>query len=685
MFTIPKSWFKGKGSGGRVNVTRVYVTMASRRKRGFCDFTGDVPAPDQVSQSSRGFEACLDRAMAIGDRIVGFPKLPWEVGFANDVLSPECSWLSSPVIPRNLTAVPICIGRPVESLHEKKRIAQRKFYEQKAGGGNPKRQEALNKWLQLILLYPVQSRLGQHLISDSVKDESTFSVGRLLEDWFAKKSTSTLMTRAGSFALFVAFSQKHFPDRLVLPIQEDVVYAYVDNIRETGKPPTRAQTFVSTLKFVAAELGWPGAEDAASSNRVLGSAHLSFLRKRVLRQAPPLKVVAIFCLELCSCFDKDVYMQACAGLCLFALYGRLRTSDCNRISHGQVQGSFFEGSLCRTKTSRTLEKQTRFLPVVIPTQGLSGLAWFQAFLGARRKLCLEDIPEQAPHNTENEFVLFPSMRTLSADIQEGIGSAELSERLAECLAKLLPNHIRDDHTSHSLKCTLLTFTNMFGIPFEHNELLGYHVVKGHSSALNYARDALSQPINSLTAMLLDISNGLFCPDNPRDRRVVPADEAVSAWMQFEAETGHSVSEACRQLSECEPDSPEAFVVAEQIERLQGRLSRDRNQYEPSEAPEENQQSDPDLSDSDSTSDSGSTSCEESMAHVENALFGDVRSVSEFADDTRVFRNVRTKMLHYARIYDMHKTSCGRVVSDGYTLYTQDVDRAWPKCRLCFGT
>ena len=31
MFTIPKSWFKGKGSGGRVNVTRVYVTMASRR------------------------------------------------------------------------------------------------------------------------------------------------------------------------------------------------------------------------------------------------------------------------------------------------------------------------------------------------------------------------------------------------------------------------------------------------------------------------------------------------------------------------------------------------------------------------------------------------------------------------------------------------------------------------------
>ena len=74
-----------------------------------------------------------------------------------------------------------------------------------------------------------------------------------------------------------------------------------------------------------------------------------------------------------------------------------------------------------------------------------------------------------------------------------------------------------------------------------------------------------------------------------------------------------------------------------------------------------------------------------MAHVENALFGDVRSVSEFADDTRVFRNVRTKMLHYAHIYDMHKTSYGRVVSDGYTLYTQDVDRAWPKCRLCFGT
>ena len=128
------------------------------------------------------------------------------------------------------------------------------------------------------------------------------------------------------------------------------------------------------------------------------------------------------------------------------------------------------------------------------------------------------------------------------------------------------------------------------------------------------------------------------------------------------------------------------MVAEQIERLQGRLSRDRNQYEPSEAPEENQQSDPDLSDSDSTSDSGSTSCEESMAHVENALFGDVRSVSEFADDTRVFRNVRTKMFALcAHIWTCTRQVCGRVVSDGYTLYTQDVDRAWPKCRLCFGT
>ena len=117
MFTIPKSWFKGKGSGGRVNVTRVYVTMASRRKRGFFDFTGDVPAPDQVSQSSRGVEACLDRAMAIGDRDRRFFRsCHGKLVFANDVLSPECSWLSSPVIPRNLTAVPICIGRPVGKL-----------------------------------------------------------------------------------------------------------------------------------------------------------------------------------------------------------------------------------------------------------------------------------------------------------------------------------------------------------------------------------------------------------------------------------------------------------------------------------------------------------------------------------------------------------------------------------------
>ena len=94
--------------------------------------------------------------------------------------------------------------------------------------------------------------------------------------------------------------------------------------------PMRAQAFVACLSFVAELLGWKGAEEASHSQRVLGAAHLGFLRKRMLRQAPPSDVVAIVVLALCCLLVKDDFLWGCAGFCFCAFYGRLRVSDCNR-------------------------------------------------------------------------------------------------------------------------------------------------------------------------------------------------------------------------------------------------------------------------------------------------------------------------------------------------------------------
>ena len=127
-------------------------------------------------------------------------------------------------------------------------------------------------------------------------------------------------------------------------------------------------------------------------------------------------------------------MQGCAYLPCMA---GSRVSDCNRVSHGKIVGDYFEGSLCRVKTARTLEKQTRFLPLIVPTHGILGYPWFEHFLLSRDELGLDPIPEDAPNTTEDVVILFPSLASQMYGSLERLGAAEMTERLGECLSKLL--------------------------------------------------------------------------------------------------------------------------------------------------------------------------------------------------------------------------------------------------------
>lgn len=202
-----------------------------------------------------------------------------------------------------------------------------------------------------------------------------------------------------------------------------------------------------------------------SFTKSLGAAHLGFLRKRMLRQAPPSDVVAIVVLELCCLLVKDDFLRGCAGFCFCALYGRLRVSDCNRQGH-----EYFEGSLCRVKTARTLEKQTRFLPVILPMRGLLGFAWCEHVVEARQSMGLESIPEREEQDREERFILFPSQRSWLDFLLGRMGAAERTERLYECLGRVLPKEHFQHYTSHCLTCAILMHANIFGLSLEQNEL-----------------------------------------------------------------------------------------------------------------------------------------------------------------------------------------------------------------------
>ena len=273
--------------------------------------------------------------------------------------------------------------------------------------------------------------------------------------------------------------------------------------------------------------------------------------------------------------------------------------------------------------------------------------------------------------------------------QERIGSAEMTERLGECLAKLLPTEAFQHYTSHSLKCTLLTYTNIFGLTLEQNELLGYHVVKGHASALNYSRDALASPIRAMATMLGSVKRGLFVPFAARDEQFVSAASAISVRQQFEKSLGITVETAARSIAGvAQGRGPEALdheSFCANLETLAAGIEQDLDKpcHEADTYPVPESSDDED--DSDSSSDSGSTSAESGMAVVDRELAADrYANVNVNADITRTFRHVRTKMLHYAHVEDMHKTSCGRMISSSFSIFRKDPEHAWPKCRVCWG-
>lgn len=97
------------------------------------------------------------------------------------------------------------------------------------------------------------------------------------------------------------------------------------------------------------------------------------------------------------------------------------------------------------------------------------------------------------------------------------------------------------------------------------------------------------------------------------------------------------------------------------------------------------QSDEDVS-SDASSDSDSDSVESCLARVAGRV--GTRSelgVSRNALTSTLFRHSRTGMLHYGHVDDSSKTACGRIMGPSYLSFCGDAEKAWPHCKMCWGT
>ena len=589
--------------------------------------------------------------------------------------------------------------------------------------GDDLRAVALHKWLALVECNLHGSDLGRHLLRLHDCPDALVTVQGMLNDYTATRATSTLSLRANSLLAFWKW-YKEFGDPGVLPfpINELCMYAYLRCLDRERKSASRASTFVQSWRFAVAVFGFDDPSCAASSLRCAGSAHSQFLRKRMLRSRNTLHTVAMACLEVAACHLEDAFLRAAAGFLCLCLYGRLRCSDGNKLSFvtidettagGHVVKGFLEAALTKSKTSKSKEKKTMFLPVVVPMIGLTGLNWYRAFEAARKTLKLPALPgSREEAEGAGDVCVLPSWRSWVAGAPKPIDADELGLLLTWLLQKcLVPEALLANVGSHSLKATLLTACGKFPLEVEDRQLLGYHVLRREASVLNYNRDNMSGPIAKLWNVIKLIRAGRFVPDAARADRHFKASEAEPMAVQFQRTMGFSLHDLEGKLSGFQLNElgviadVVAPALASAIDEEEEQLGDATQLHSPTSLVDEEEEVDSLGADkeeaSSSSDDEPSTGQpnevlapivdEREATRLAAEVSGEASRVAtrrlkvipEAANTAEVYRHAVRLTVHYGSMRGSEFLGCGRPKLMLHKQTFEDLADMFPLCRDCF--
>lgn len=674
-------------------------------KRGF-NFLDYVD--DRGTSSSSNVDSNVDVALAgvqaLGQYVSPI-RMPWEsTSLMRQVLKKESlPWLKPVKVPKNFTAVSFNMVQSKEVILLEKKIAIReRSHVVVSSRPADDRDQVLLKWLEVILICPEESKVGRQLLADELAAVSEERHLQIMADSLRKKSTRTLEIRIASLLLYVKWHRSNHASEPFLPFKEEWVYDYLCDLRDKACSASRGTTFISTLSFVKQTVGMSGIQDCVESARVSGAALSMYLTKRPLKQAPPLEPTMLAVLELACFFESDAYLRCMAGFCLVCIYGRMRVSDVSRLVNLSVIGKFAEASLMRVKTSRSREKQTTFLPSIIPVEGVLGFDWFGAFILNRRHLGLEEFPALESRGFERSFVVLPSEDSLHLADYNKVKTSEVTSKMRIILGKFFPREDVAALTSHSLKTTVLTYVSIHGIDYVFSELLGYHLTS-HRSAINYQRDALSAPIRAMCDILSKVKTGEFLPLAPRDQ-VFCTGNQKAVCDQIPDRLGYQLDDLVEMLLGFSPTLLVSGEYRPELARLWQMLMRhfDPDAQSPTELVDDKifdgidtepaaslsrEVSDDETADSTSeVTDSCSSSEESALADLAANPFSKsgIRQPSKHTNVEVLFRHRRTKAVHFGHNSGEAKTACGRSVGCTYDRFFGDVNKAWPHCIHCFG-
>ena len=184
------------------------------------------------------------------------------------------------------------------------------------------------------------------------------------------------------------------------------------------------------------------------------------------------------------------------------VYARARWSDAQhavKITFDRADGEihYVEVLTGHHKTMRALQHRHQFLPLIAPAVGVTGRSWAVLWEKVRNDMGL---------NMSKGQPLLPAPLDSGELGRRALDSQEAGKWLRALLG--LNGAALEDRkvSSHSLKCTMLSYLAKRGVEMSDRLLLGYHT-SPFTMGLTCSRDGMARPLQILQAMLEEIHSG----------------------------------------------------------------------------------------------------------------------------------------------------------------------------------
>eukprot|EP00435_Cladocopium_sp_Y103_P071210 s1948_g37.t1 len=233
------------------------------------------------------------------------------------------------------------------------------------------------------------------------------------------------------------------------------------------------------------------------------------------RQADPFRVQDLAALHSVLIDPlQDSWNRLLSGMVLLAVYSRSRWSDLQQAETCVLDTdelgvlSYIELRISDHKTKHSSAFKNCFLHACAPALGITEDPWIEEWVKVREQLGVSfDKGHPTMPAPQNDGT--PGTRPLSS---------EEMKQWTHLLLTMSDVDFSDRRiTSHSCKCTLLSWASKRGMPWEDRMVLGGHTT-GFKSAMIYSRDSLGRPLRMLEQLLHEVRNHLFFPDASRSGR-----------------------------------------------------------------------------------------------------------------------------------------------------------------------